>query len=227
MMSVVLSSVDNSIDLELIKRDLAERVLQAPAFFQHTPVIVDFSSIEITEEFDFNALFKIVRQHSLLPVAVKGVADEIRERLQKAGVPIVEQSGSAAKGDSEDKAKLPAGRIEGEPGTTLVVDQPIKAGQQCVAQEGDLVVLATVSHTAELVADGNIHVYGALRGRVLCGVRGNTDARIFCTSLEARLVSVAGRYKILQKIPAAIKNRPVQIRLKGEKLLVEPLPSPR
>lgn len=218
LMSVVL----NLSDLQAVRRDLAERVLQAPGFFQNTPVIVDFSSIDISDEFDFNALFKIIRQHKLLPVAVRGIADEMRVRLQSAGVPIVEQA-RAAKNETSGELAPHTDKMRSKAGSTLVIDRPVKAKQQCVAENGDLVILASVSASAELIADGNIHVYGTLRGRALCGVRGNTEARIFCTSLEAGLVSVAGRYKVLKKIPSVIKNKPVQIRLKDEKLLVEPL----
>ena len=104
-----------------------------------------------------------------------------------------------------------------------IVDQPVRSGQQCVSKHGDLILLSPISPSAELIANGNIHVYGTLRGRALCGVHGDTSARIFCSSLEAELVSVAGHYKLLEEVPAAVQNRPVQISLQDDQLLIEPL----
>lgn len=75
-----------------------------------------------------------------------------------------------------------------------VITQPVRSGQQVYAQNADLIVLASVSTGSELLADGNIHVYGALRGRALAGIKGDTNARIFCSSLQAELVSIAGQY---------------------------------
>ncbi len=215
MMSVLLHSTD----LQQIETSLADRVKQAPDFFSNTPVIVDFSRVEITETFNFKALFKLVRNQSLMPVAVRGVIGELSDRLQLAGVPIVETAASE-RSDTTDRqtSNSRAGRT-----SSLVVDKPVRSGQQVYARSADLIVLTQSNAGAELVADGNIHVYGALRGKALCGVTGDSDARIFCTTLEADLVSVAGRYKILEEIPAAVRNKPVQIRLSGEQLLIEPL----
>ena len=113
------------------------------------------------------------------------------------------------------------------PGTavpTLVVDKPLRSGQRVYARGGDLVVLAAVSVGAEVIADGNIHVYGPLRGRAIAGARGNTDARIFSTCLEPQLVSIAGIYRTTETpLPANVLGQPAQVRLAGEKILVEPL----
>ena len=107
---------------------------------------------------------------------------------------------------------------------TLVVDKPLRSGQRVYARGGDLVVLAAVSVGAEVIADGNIHVYGPLRGRAIAGARGNTEARIFSTCLEPQLVSIAGIYRTTETpLPANVLGQPAQVRLAGEKILVEPL----
>ncbi len=107
---------------------------------------------------------------------------------------------------------------------TLVVDKPLRSGQRLYARGGDLVVLAAVSFGAEVIADGNIHVYGPLRGRAIAGARGNTEARIFSTCLEPQLVSIAGIYRTSETpLPANVQGQPGQVRLDGEKILVEPL----
>ncbi|EGD05328.1 septum formation inhibitor, partial [Burkholderia sp. TJI49] len=106
---------------------------------------------------------------------------------------------------------------------TLVIDRPLRSGQQIYAK-GDLVVLAPVSHGAEIIAEGNIHIYAPLRGRALAGVHGNHDARIFCTCLEPELISIAGIYRTTENpLPAEVLGKSVQIRLEEEKLMIEPL----
>jgi septum site-determining protein MinC len=109
------------------------------------------------------------------------------------------------------------------PEPTLVIDRPLRSGQRIYAK-GDLVVLGMVSNGAEVIAEGNIHIYAPLRGRALAGVHGNHDARIFCTSLEAELISIAGIYRTAE-VPLAeeVKGKPAQIRLDEERLLIEPL----
>jgi septum site-determining protein MinC len=97
----------------------------------------------------------------------------------------------------------------------------VRSGQQFVAKGGDLIVTSSVSHGAELLADGSIHIYGALRGRALAGLSGDVDARIFCHSLEAELVSIAGYYRLSDAIEPV--NAPCQIFLVGEQIHIERL----
>jgi septum site-determining protein MinC len=106
---------------------------------------------------------------------------------------------------------------------TMVVDKPLRSGQRIYAK-GDLVVLGLVSYGAEVIAEGNIHIYAPLRGRALAGVQGNQDARIFCTCLEPELISIAGIYRTTENpLPADVLGKPVQIWLEEEKLMIEPL----
>jgi septum site-determining protein MinC len=106
----------------------------------------------------------------------------------------------------------------------MIIDRPVRAGQQIYAKGGDLVVLEMVSAGAELIADGSIHVYAPLRGRALAGARGNTAARIFVKSMEAELVSIAGVYRTIeQDLPQSIKGKPTQIYLEQERVVMIPL----
>lgn len=135
---------------------------------------------------------------------------------------------SAAPEKTETKPKLQttAGSAEGTPRpTTKTAAQPIRSGQQIYAPGGDLIVLAAVNAGAEVVADGNIHIYAPLRGRALAGVRGDTKARIFCHSFEAELISVAGNYRVFEdKVPPELYRKPVQIYLNDkDQLTIEPL----
>ncbi len=107
---------------------------------------------------------------------------------------------------------------------TLVVDKPLRSGQRVYARGGDLVVLAAVSFGAEVIADGHIHVYAPLRGRAMAGARGNTAARIFSTCMQPQLVSIAGMYRTTETpLPDDVLGRAAQVRLDGERLIVEPL----
>jgi septum site-determining protein MinC len=106
----------------------------------------------------------------------------------------------------------------------LIVDRPLRSGQQLYARDRDLVVLALVSHGAEVIADGHIHVYGPLCGRAIAGAKGNTEARIFTTAMEAQLLSIAGVYRTTEiALPTEVVGRAAMVRLVGDSLLVEPL----
>ncbi len=106
---------------------------------------------------------------------------------------------------------------------TMLIDKPLRSGQQVYAQ-GDVVILDVVSYGAEVIAEGNIHIYAPLRGRALAGVKGNTGARIFSTCMEPELISIAGIYRTAeQTLPADVLGKTAQVRLADEKLILEAL----
>ncbi|WP_246797020.1 septum site-determining protein MinC [Burkholderia perseverans] len=130
---------------------------------------------------------------------------------------------AAAAAASDVAAAAASAPAASAPPQTLVIDRPLRSGQQVYAK-GDLVVLAPVSNGAEVIAEGNIHIYAPLRGRALAGVHGNHEARIFCTCLEPELISIAGIYRTTENpLPADVRGKSVQIRLEDEKLMIEPL----
>lgn len=142
-------------------------------------------------------------------------------------------AGTPAAGTPETGSPATAATVEPAPAAepvrlatssqTMVVDKPLRSGQRIYAK-GDLVVLGLVSYGAEVIAEGNIHIYAPLRGRALAGVQGNHDARIFCTCLEPELISIAGIYRTTETpLPADVLGKPVQIWLEEEKLMIEPL----
>ena len=218
--------------------DLAERVADAPGFFDNDPVLIDLAPVREAEApIDFAAIVAELRRHSTLPVAVRGGSPAQMEAARAAGL-------AAAPDPPPARAEAPAPvqevvrevirevEVEVEvvrevpmPGPgTVVVDKPLRSGQQVYARGADLVVMAVVSFGAEVIADGNIHVYAPLRGRAIAGARGNTEARIFSTCLEPQLVSIAGIYRTTEtELPADVRGKPAQVRLEGEKLLIEPL----
>ncbi|MEO7939228.1 MAG: septum site-determining protein MinC [Burkholderiaceae bacterium] len=123
-----------------------------------------------------------------------------------------------------DNAPAASALAQGQTAPTRVIDRSVRSGQQIYARGGDLVVLGMVSHGAEVIADGNIHVYGPLRGRAIAGASGDADARIFAAAMEPELVAIAGTYRTTDK-PLAndVLGKPAQVRLHDDKLLLEPL----
>lgn len=108
---------------------------------------------------------------------------------------------------------------------TMVIDKPVRTGQRIYARDANLVVLAIVNAGAELIADGDIHIYAPLRGRAIAGAQGNENARIFVHKLEAELISIAGCFQVFEHgVPEAVRGKPAQIRLDGTRLIFEPLP---
>ncbi|PWC73194.1 septum site-determining protein MinC [Azospirillum sp. TSH58] len=210
---------------------LAVKVRQAPNFFRNAPVVLDFEELtEDTPRFDIAALVTNLRALYLLPVGFRGGPRAVHEGALAAGLTPM-PAGRAAKLESaappaaDPQAGAPA--IPAPPPEpiyrpALLVTEPVRSGQQIYAEKTDLVITAPVSPGAEVVADGNIHVYGALRGRALAGVSGDTNARIFCHSLEAEVVSVAGLYRVSEDFGNDVLKKPVQIFLRDGYLHMEP-----
>jgi septum site-determining protein MinC len=132
-----------------------------------------------------------------------------------AGVPVLPEARTVAPTKKQDKpAPIKRNRL---------ITQPVRSGQQIYAPDGDLILLGPISEGAEVLADGNIHIYGTLRGRALAGVKGNVEARIFCQDLKAQLLSIAGCYRVLEQLEADVRGKPVHVRLKDDSLVIEPL----
>ncbi|EZQ18490.1 septum site-determining protein MinC [Pseudomonas sp. G11-1] len=213
---------------------LAEKVEQAPNFFQDTPVLISLEKLD--DNLDISgliALLRICRDHGLQPVALRG-AEQFRPLAQQASLvllppgrnrdKIIEAPEPAPQPVAQQAEAAPVSAPQPADTTpTRVITEPVRSGQQVYARGGDLVVLAPVSAGSELLADGHIHVYGPLRGRALAGVRGDTRARIFCQSLEAELVSVAGQYKVAEDLRRQQWKEAVQISLEGDILKIAAL----
>lgn len=207
-------------DLEALAAQLHERMSAMPGLFEHLPVVLDLEGLQ-GQDPDLPALLHALRQKGLIPVGMRAGDDPaLAERAAAAGLGIMNIGVEPVK-RTEPVRERPAAAPA--PAAGLVIKQPVRSGQQIYARGGDLIVLAPVSAGAEVLADGHIHVYGPLRGRALAGVQGNVDARIFCQSLEAELVSVAGAYQISENIQTTERGRPVQIYLDGETLCITPL----
>ena len=196
-----------------ITRDLDNR-FSADSPFSRTPAMLDVSQVNPVE-LDYRGLVARFAQYGIHLVGVRPTPAGLEGALDDAG--LLPLGGDEALDES---------RLEDEPQPqTLVIDKPVRAGQQVYARGGNLVVLATVSAGAEVIADGDIHIYGSLRGRALAGARGQRDARIFVRSMQAELLSIAGIWRTLeQDLPAALASRPLQVLLESDKIVMRALP---
>jgi len=211
-------------DLELLTLALDARFADAPELFDQDPVAIDLSLLrEADEAIDFGALVMLLRRYKMQPIAAKAGSAAQMEAALAAG--LTEAHGPAQPSPPAPAAALAvAVETPAAPRTSLIVDKPLRSGQRVYAKGGDLIVLAVVSFGAEVIADGNIHVYAPLRGRALAGALGDTSARIFTTCMEAQLLSIAGIYRTTEtELPAAVLGKTAQVRLDGERLVVEAL----
>lgn len=234
--SVSLTSLELAyFDTESFEEALREKIRQAPGFFRDIPMIISLERYEgPTAELDFFKLIGICRRHQIHVIGVRG-GDEDQRRLARhaalALLPAATNRRSTAEATEDPAAaaptaeptEAPAAASSGNPAPARIVTQPVRSGQQIYAPDGDLIVLASVQAGAEVLAAGNIHVYGPLRGRALAGVNGLEAARVFCQSLEAELISIAGHYKISEDLQETGWKTPVQIQLRDDLLVVTPL----
>jgi len=213
--------------------ELAQQIERSPRFFQNAPVVLDLNGAEgFTTEAEFIEAGEALRGHTLALVGVQNALPAQLAAATEAGLasfaPSSTLSGrrtavrapqqAPAQADAQTQAPAPAAPPART--TARLVTEPVRSGTQIYARGTDLIVTAPVSPGAELIADGNIHVYGVLRGRALAGAGGDKTARIFCSRLEAELVSIAGHYLVSEQLPPEQQGFPVQIALVDERLTI-------
>ena len=249
----LVSLLLKSADLRALAAELKERFGDIPDFFDNDPLVVDLSPLREQSGaiIDFAELVAVLRGYHVLPVAARGGSAVQMAAALAAGLAAAPDAVAAAPaprrgtktstadqmrhGDDDDapepvrrdKPAAPAPVPAGAPSTALVIDRPLRSGQQVYARGRDLVVLSMVNPGAEVIADGHIHVYAPLRGKAIAGARGNTEARILALCMEPELISIAGVYRTSEvELPADVLSRPTQVRLVGGvegKLVIEPL----
>jgi septum site-determining protein MinC len=205
---------------------LSTTVSNAPDFFQQTPVILSLEKCPEDNFIDFIELSELCREYGMVPVAVRGGSDEHTVSANVAGLPTLPPASVSNKPqDAPAEAATIVREVEIEipVSANKLITTPVRSGQQIYAPGGDLIVLAAVSAGAEILADGNIHVYGPMRGRALAGVKGDNNARIFCQCLEAELISIAGNYKVNEDLQGELWKQAIKAHLEGDQLIISPL----
>jgi septum site-determining protein MinC len=237
-------------DLDAVEKQLSDHLRLMPQFFLYAPMLVDLTELG-DRRIDLAGLATLLRRHKLVPVAVRNPTDAQQVLAVQAGWAVL-QSGlgsprarrgvearaaaaayssdpeqppsAAATADATAEEPPPEPTPSGDPPLPgLTIKTPVRSGQVIHAVGGDLVVLAPVSVGAEIIADGNIHVYAPLRGKALAGAQGNSDASIFCLGLEAEFLSIAGRYLMAEQLPLAVRGKPARAHLDGDSLIITAL----
>ncbi len=218
-----------------LARELQEKIDQAPQFFANSPILINLDKLENPADLKKpESLLKDCRELGLQPLGFSGVPESLQNTIKATGLPILATPSERALKIPKAPTEIQIERVVETVVETVIeeklvqrqskiVTRPIRSGQQIYAEGADLIVLSQVSEGAEVLADGNIHVYGSLRGRALAGVKGDETARIFCQHLEAELVSIAGNFMLQDSLPKDLHKKSAQISLQGDKVLVEGL----
>ena len=232
----LVSLLLKSADLGALATELQVRFGDIPDFFDNDPLVLDLSPLQAQgdAQVDFERLTTLLRNYRVRPIAARGGTPAQMEAALAAGLAAAPEAVAApATLQRNDKTPPPPAPVaQAVPTTALVIDKPLRSGQQVYARGRDLVIFSMVNPGAEVIADGHIHVYAPLRGKAIAGARGNTDARIVALCLEAELISIAGVYRTSEvPLPADVMSKPTQVRLVGGaegKLVMDALtPAPR
>ena len=218
---------------EAVVPAIGDQFRRAPGFLRFAPVVLGLDDVALpAHEVDFAGLIAGLRELTIVPIGTTGGSPELRNAAMSLGLPPVRSVGGR-----EDEAPLAAAAaapIAPEPAAppppppglarpTMIVEQPVRAGQRVYAAGGDLIVTATVNAGGEVIADGNIHVYGALRGRAIAGGGNNAEARVFAQNFDPELISIAGYYAVREGLTGAPIGKAVQVRLTGERMRFDPI----
>lgn len=179
-------------DIDKIEQQLLNKIQSAPNYFQQAPMIIDIN--EINQDIDavnLKAICDLLREQTIIPVGIRGLQNK-QYHLAKAQNLAIINDNKTIKTDLKPQSTI--SNKQKSAATNKIITKPVRSGTRVYAKGGDLIILAAVNAGGECIADGNIHIYGTLRGRALAGANGNESARIFCQKLDADLVSIAGHY---------------------------------
>lgn len=216
--AVMVVRITNPHDLAL-DREIGEQVERSPGFFADAPVVLDLKDCPgCTSVGEYVTVKSALRRHRLIPVGVQNATEAQRRAAMATDLAPF----SAMGGSDKRNGERPAAAVNGTTLRSKLVTQPVRSGTQIYARGADLIVVAPVSAGAEVVADGHLHIYGALRGRAIAGAAGDATARIFVHRLEAELVCIAGRYLVSEAIPAEHQKQAVQVAIVEDQLRIMP-----
>ncbi|MES9941813.1 MAG: septum site-determining protein MinC [Candidatus Thiodiazotropha sp. 6PLUC2] len=203
----------SELNIEAIDELLSDRIAKAPNFFRNTPIVIDLKSSSDGANIDNLAVaIGAIRGYGMVPVGVRGGSKAFHEQASLLELAVFSEKRRTS---ATSPAKSTATKVHRSL-PAKIVDSPVRSGQRVYAQDSDLVLLAPVSSGAEVVADGHVHAYAPIRGRVLAGVKGDKSASIFCKDLRAELVSIAGRYKVSDDLSPRHMGHFVSVSLRGD-----------
>ncbi|MCQ4159962.1 septum site-determining protein MinC [Roseomonas sp. GC11] len=198
---------------EALEQALASRLAGTASFFRHAPVLLDLGALPADAGPRVAGLVEAVRRMGLVPAAFRARWPEVERAALAAGL------GRMLEPEPRQDLAAPCDRRP-----TVIVSEPVRSGQRIYAAEADLVVLHSVSPGAQLLADGCIHVYGALRGSASAGIGDDPHARIFAKIMDAEMLSIAGLWLSAEEVPSEWVKRPAQLAIRDGWLRFSPLP---
>lgn len=224
-------------DLTAIEQELSEKIQQAPKFFEMAPIVINVEQL-VDADIDFVALKTMLKSLKLVPVGIDGGNAAQKTQAREAGLAIMiaakmtqtkqDSTTIIEEGDVEIRVEKVIEQVEVPVEVPVpsyipakVVQQNLRSGQQVYAKDTDLVILGSVSNGAEVIADGNIHIYGALRGRAIAGAIGDNSARIYCHNIQAELVSINGTYWTSEQINQNCWQKAGCVQLENDKLTIK------
>ena len=219
---------------EAVVPALGDQFRRAPGFLRFAPIVIGLDDIQASPaEVDFAGLVQGLRAIEIVPVGTTGGTPEMRNAAMGAGLPPLRMAAGkesdvplaepAAPAEPQAAPPAPDPQPLGLQRPAMIVDQPVRAGTRIWAQGTDLIVIGTVNPGAEVIADGNIHVYGRLLGRAIAGGQAETGARVFATHFDPELVSIAGYYAVREGLGDAPIGKAVMAMLVGEHMRFDPL----
>ncbi|OAF05500.1 septation inhibitor protein [Bradyrhizobium centrolobii] len=195
-------------------QEIDATIARSPGFFVGRPVVVDLSSVDLSQS-GISHLLTSLQDRSIRVLGIEGVEEA---RLTPAMPPLLSGGRHCMVEPSAPKKTATTKQP-----TSLLLENPVRSGQTVIFPDGDITILGSVGSGAEVVAGGSIHVYGALRGRAMAGVNGNTSARIYCQKIEAELLAIDGFYQTADDIDAALRGKPAQAWLQGNTMRITAL----
>ena len=211
-----------STDINLLAEQLYVKVAQAPKFFEGAPIVVNLVEVK-NQTIDFVHLKSLIERMSFNAVGVCNGSDEQHINARAAGLSVLNYSQDVKSQPVENKEANTSIVEKNVILPAQIINGTVRSGQQVYAKDRDLIVLGAVSHGAEVIADGNVHIYGTLRGRAIAGAQGLKTAQIFCQKLEAELVSIDGNYWLSDSLQGDFWGNAVQIQQQNDSLEISAL----
>ncbi len=217
----VLFCQDLSVDT--LRQQLQQKLAQAPGFFVQAPVVINVEQLEQAP--DFAAIKQLFIELQLVLVGVCGASNELKKAAHAHGLASLQLSKNNKPTETAKPQTAPAAPATPQVITAenRLIEGNIRSGQQIYVKGADLIVRGTVGAGAEVIADGNIHIYGSLRGKAIAGAGGDASKKIYCYNMQPELISIAGNYWLSDNLQGPFWGKAVCIGLQDGQLALSEL----
>jgi septum site-determining protein MinC len=210
-------------NVQSMDKQLKASMERAPLLLKNAPTVIDLSRLPELSRLDIADLIQMLKLRGLSPVGFRSTQPKWSQRAQQCGLVEFPIRKPQVTNVAKEPTEAGISRIQTKMRMPKVISQPVRSGQRIVAADSDLIIMSSVGAGAEVLASGNIHIYGTLRGRALAGIHGNDQCQIFCHQLEAELLAIAGQYKVCDDIESHCWQAQTHIYLTEGRLIIQPL----